>query len=99
MNKIRVDFDSYQQEVEFDSSITNVEVLGNSPKNFYLRKRGIICFFLGMLVMALYFKNQSTYDSSAYVIISQEAYYDLHKNHNMKWDSKKRTWVKVPPSP
>lgn len=85
---------SCSQEVEFDKPITNVEIMDSTLKGKISARRGWIGFIAGMAVVAMYYYGQYTYNPNKYVIISQEAYYDLHKNQNMFWHSEKRCWVR-----
>ena len=95
MNKILVQLETGdEQEVEFEQRVLNAELINATWKGKLLAKRGTIGFFVGMLVVAFYFRCHLTYDASAYVVIPQEAYFELHKEHNMVWHAEKRTWIK-----
>ena len=86
MNKILVQLETGdEQEIEFEQPVSNVKLVNTSWKRRFLAKRGAIGFFVGMLVMAFYYRNNS--------------YYDLHKDHKMEWHAEKCTCVKSSPSP
>lgn len=102
MNKILVQLKTGdKQEVEFEQPVSNVELVNATWEGRFLARKGILCFFVGMLVVAFYYRCHSTYNASEYVVIPQEAYFELHKDHNMVWHAEKRAWIKnnVSPAP